>query len=93
MSSIDTNNKLLKNVFQVLKDVKNKNVDRERDNIVLEMYPNSDNEHNNDKNYDNNNDIINDDLYKKLLDLVSEKNIKGVGKKTRRVKIKISKTK
>jgi hypothetical protein len=58
MSSIDTNNKLLKNVFQVLKDVKNKNVDRERDNIVLEMYPNSDNEHNNDKNYDNNNDII-----------------------------------
>jgi hypothetical protein len=38
-------------------------------------------------------DIINDDLYKKLLDLVSEKNIKGVGKKTRRVKIKIIKGK
>jgi hypothetical protein len=38
-------------------------------------------------------DIINDDLYKKLLDLVSEKNIKGVGKKTRRIKIKINKSK
>lgn len=44
-------------------------------------------------NDDNDNNIINDDLYKKLLDLVSEKNIKGIGKKTRRVKIKISKSK
>lgn len=38
-------------------------------------------------------DVINDDLYNKLLDLVKEKNIKGVGKKTRRTKIKINKSK
>jgi hypothetical protein len=38
-------------------------------------------------------DIINDDLYSKLLDLVKEKNIKGAGKKTRRTKIKINKSK
>ena len=45
---------------------------------------------------DNNNsddNIINDDLYNKLLDLASEKNIKSIGKKTRRNKIKISKGK
>jgi len=34
-------------------------------------------------------DTINDELYSKLLNLVNEKNIKGVGKKTRRTKIKI----
>ena len=39
------------------------------------------------------NDVINDDLYSKLMDLVKEKNIKGVGKKTRRNKIKINKSK
>ena len=38
-------------------------------------------------------DVINDDLYNKLLDLVKEKNIKGAGKKTRRTKIKINKSK
>jgi hypothetical protein len=42
---------------------------------------------------DNDDNIINDDLYKKLLDLASEKNIKSIGKKTRRNKIKISKGK
>ena len=44
-------------------------------------------------NRDCENDIINDDLYTKLLDLVKEKNIKGPGKKTRRTKIKINKSK
>jgi hypothetical protein len=44
-------------------------------------------------NRDCENDIINDDLYSKLLDLVKEKNIKGAGKKTRRTKIKINKSK
>ena len=38
-------------------------------------------------------DTINDELYSKLLDLVNEKNIKGGGKKTRRTKIKINKSK
>jgi hypothetical protein len=37
--------------------------------------------------------VIGNDLYSKLLDLVKEKNIKGVGKKTRRTKIKINKSK
>ena len=44
-------------------------------------------------NRDYENDVINDDLYSKLLDLVKEKNIKGAGKKTRRTKIKINKSK
>jgi hypothetical protein len=44
-------------------------------------------------NRDCNDDVINDDLYNKLLDLVKEKNIKGAGKKTRRTKIKINKSK
>ena len=44
-------------------------------------------------NRDCENDVINDDLYSKLMDLVKEKNIKGVGKKTRRTKIKINKSK
>jgi hypothetical protein len=38
-------------------------------------------------------DLFNDDLYKKLVDIVSEQNIKKGGKKTRRTKIKISNTK
>jgi hypothetical protein len=38
-------------------------------------------------------DVINDDLYSKLLDLVKQKNIKEGGKKTRRTKIKINKSK
>jgi hypothetical protein len=42
---------------------------------------------------DDNDDLINDELYSKLLDLVNEKNIKGGGKKTRRTKIKINKSK
>ena len=46
-----------------------------------------------DDNDNNDDNIINDDLYNKLLDLASEKNIKGIGKKTRRVKIKIGKSK
>jgi hypothetical protein len=44
-------------------------------------------------NRDCENNVINDDLYNKLLDLVKEKNIKGGGKKTRRTKIKINKSK
>jgi hypothetical protein len=44
-------------------------------------------------NRDCENDVINDDLYSKLMDLVKEKNIKKGGKKTRRTKIKINKSK
>jgi hypothetical protein len=44
-------------------------------------------------NRDSENDVINDDLYSKLMDLVKEKNIKKGGKKTRRTKIKINKSK
>ncbi len=47
----------------------------------------------NDNNDNLDDNIINDELYNKLLDLASEKNIKSVGKKTRRNKIKISKGK
>ncbi len=47
----------------------------------------------NDNDNDNDNDLINDELYSKLLDLVNEKNIKRGGKKTRRIKIKINKSK
>ncbi len=46
-----------------------------------------------DDNDNSDDNIINDELYNKLLDLASEKNIKGIGKKTRRNKIKISKGK
>jgi hypothetical protein len=49
--------------------------------------------HSSTNNRDCETDIINDDLYSKLLDLVKEKNIKGAGKKTRRTKIKINKSK
>ena len=48
---------------------------------------------NNRNDNDNDNDLINDELYSKLLDLVNEKNIKRGGKKTRRIKIKINKSK
>jgi len=45
------------------------------------------------RNKDNDDDeIVNDDLYNKLLDLVNEKNIKSGGKKTRKARIKINKT-
>ncbi len=44
-------------------------------------------------NIDCEDDVINDDLYSKLLDLVKQKNIKEGGKKTRRTKIKINKSK
>ena len=45
------------------------------------------------RNKDNDDDeIVNDDLYKKLLDLVNEKNIKSGGKKTRKARIKINKS-
>ena len=41
----------------------------------------------------NDDEIVNDDLYNKLLDLVNEKNINGNRKKTRKARIKINKTK
>ena len=44
------------------------------------------------RNKDNDDEIVNDDLYKKLLDLVNEKNIKSCGKKTRKARIKINKS-
>ena len=44
------------------------------------------------KDKDNDDEIVNDDLYNKLLDLVNEKNIKSGGKKTRKARIKINKS-
>ena len=43
-------------------------------------------------NNDNDDEIVNDDLYNILLDIVNEKNIKGNGRKTRKSKIKINKS-
>jgi hypothetical protein len=55
-------------------------------------YKNNSN-HNRDNTDPDSVDLFNDDLYKKLVHIVTEQNIKKGGKKTRRSKIKISNTK